>query len=109
MIEPGVEVAMDQRFRCVQELELEARDRDVQVEVFPEGGRRRVEPGLRPAVLLGLTVRIGEDQVFRDLAQRMVAGERRNPVLLLGSGNREVGRKNSVRARKVAMSPTKLG
>ena len=90
---------MDQRFRCVQELELEPRDRDVQVEVFPERGRGRIEPGLRPAVLLGHAVGIGEDQVLGDLAQRMVARERRDPLLLLGSGKREVGREKQ-RARQ---------
>ena len=74
---------MDQGFRRAQEFELEPRDRGVQVEVFPEGGRGRIEPRLRPAVLLGLAVRIGEDQVLGDLAERMVAREGGNPLLLL--------------------------
>ena len=95
----GVEVAVDQRFRCGQEFELQPRDRGVQVEVFPEGGRRRIEPGLRPAVLLGLAVGIGEDQILGDLAERMVAGERGDALLLLGGGNREVGREEQ-RARQ---------
>ena len=76
---------MDQRFRCVHELELEAGNRDMQIEVFAEGGRGRVEPGLRPAVLLGHAIGIGEDQVLGDLAQRMVAGERRDALLLLAA------------------------
>ena len=95
---------MNQGFRCVQELQLQPRDRDVEVEIFPKRGRSRIEPGLRPAVLLGDAVGIGEDQVFGDLAQRMVAGERRDPLLLLGCGKREVGRE-----KQRAMSPTKRG
>ena len=101
---------MDQRFRRGQKLQLEPRNRDVQVEVFPESGGGGVEPGLRPAVLLGDAVGIGEDQVLCDLAERVVAGERRNPLLLLArraARGRSV--KNSVRAMKVAMSPTKCG
>ena len=82
---------MDQRFRCVQEFELEPRDRDVQVEVLAEGGRGRIEPGRGPAILLGLAVGIGEDQILGDLAQRVVARERGDPLLLLRGGNREVG------------------
>ena len=58
-----------------------------------------VEPRLRPAVLLGHAIGIGEDQVLGDLAQRMVAGERRDPLLLLGGGKREVGREKQ-RARQ---------
>ena len=89
---------MDQRFRCVQEFELEPRNRGVQIEVFAESGGGGVEPRLRPAVLLGHTVGIGEDQVLGDLAERMVAGERRDPLLLPGSRKREVGREKQ-RAR----------
>ena len=99
---------MDQRFRGVQELELEARNRGVQVKVFAERGGGGVEPRLRPAVLLGHAVGIGEDQVLGDLAERMVAGERRD-ALFLSAGSARSEEKNSVRARKVAMSPTKRG
>src|SRR6267142_5479122 len=78
---------------------LEPRDRDVQVDILAVGSRGRIEPGLCPAILLSLAIGIGEDQILGDLAQRVVTGERRNPLLLPGSGNREVGREKQ-RARQ---------
>ena len=59
---------MDQRFRRGHKFEFQSRDRSMEIEVFPEGGRSRVEPGLCPAILLGLAVRISEDQVLGNLA-----------------------------------------
>ena len=41
---------------------------DVKVEVLAKGCCRRIEPGRGPAILLGLTIGIGEDQIFGDLA-----------------------------------------
>ena len=87
----GVKIAVDQGFRMAHEFELEPRDRDVQVEVFAKGGGGRIEPGRRPAVLFGLAVGLGKDQVLGDLAQRVVAGERGDPLLLLGGRHRQVG------------------
>jgi hypothetical protein len=46
-----------------------------------------------PAIVLGHPVRLGEDQVLGDLAQRPVPGKGGNGVLLLGSGERQVGGK----------------
>jgi hypothetical protein len=63
----------------------------MEVEVFAEGGGGRIEPGRGPAILFGLEVRLGEDQVLGDLAQRMIASERGDALLLLRCWNREVG------------------
>ena len=105
----GVKVAVDQRFQSVQKFQLEARNRGVHIEVLAELGGGGVEPRLCPAVLLGHPVGIREDQVLGDLAERMVAGERRDPLLLPGGGNARSDEKNNVRAKKPAMSPTKFG
>jgi hypothetical protein len=64
----GVKIAVDQRFRTRHEFELEPRDRNVQVEVFAEGDSGRIEPGRGPAVLRGLEIGLGKDQVLGDLA-----------------------------------------
>ena len=88
----GVQVAMDHRFRRCQELQLQPRDRDMQIEVLAEARRSRIEPRRGPAVLLGPAVGIGEDQILGDLAQRMVAGERGDPFLLLRGRHSKVRR-----------------
>ena len=63
----------------------------MQVQIFAEICCHRVEIRRRPAVLFGLTIRIGKNQIFRDLAQRMIAGKGRDAFLLRGSGNCKVG------------------
>lgn len=60
----------------------------MQLHVIAEACRQAVEIRRGPAVLLGDAVGIGEDQVLGDLAQRMVAGEGRDALLLLGRGER---------------------
>jgi hypothetical protein len=62
----------------------------MQVEILAKAGGGRIQIGPGPAVLLGDAVGIGEDQVLGDLAQRVIAGERRNSLLLLRGRNREV-------------------
>ena len=59
----------------------------MQVEVVAEVGGERVEMGRGPAVLLGHAVRIGEDQILGDLAQRVVAGERRDGLFFSAAGS----------------------
>ena len=88
----GMEVAVDQRFRRRHEFELEPRDCDMRVEILAEASGRGVEPGRRPAVLLGFAIRIGKDQVLGDLAQCVIAGECGDALFLLRGRYREVGR-----------------
>lgn len=87
----GVQVAVEQRLGARHELQLQPGDRDVEVHILAKLCGERIEIRRSPAVLLGDAVRIGEDQILGDLAQRMVAGESCDALLLLGRRHREVG------------------
>ena len=87
----GVQVAMQHGFGGGEELELEARDGDLQVAILAPARGIGIELRRGPAVELRHAVGIGEDQVLGDLAQRGVAGEGGDHRLLPVRRQRKVG------------------
>ncbi len=86
-----MQVAMDQRLRLAQELQLVLLRRPFPRPVGAHRSGGDVELRAGPAVALGHAPRIGEDQILGDPAELCIVAEQRHVLFLRGGGLAEVG------------------